>query len=331
MTRKMAVILTTFAAITAIQWGVNSPASADDDTPPPHSLSFYMYSVNQSHLYSMGCSLGTRVEGMPGQQHFWVVLDYGYVFVDNGVWKQHTYGATPNTLGQILQAVQEYAHGFFNCSGTDISSVLYLGWGTNTSGGAIGHAAGVNFGNRVKDLANYSAYLPGSQVVGLGANDIEGFPGNGASAADIRDWAQGFSDGAPGVAYLNFGDAAGCPDDHTPNATDCGTAAHPDYNANDILYWSWTNISAFPLPEIYTPSGSMARQWKFLSLRALSRGYSPLDFRAVMSQQGACNQANGCPGTDNTADEAWSQLDHALDNSPSVDDNKFGATDIRSD
>lgn len=171
---------------------------------------------------------------------------------------------------------------------------------------------------------------PGAQLRAAGANDIEaGLLPADKDSSDVRSWVQAFDDYNGFISYYNYGSADGCPQSSIPQSNDCGAAGHPNVDANDIWYWSWGASPAFPLPEIYTRSGSQANQWKYLSLFGVVRkGGSRMDFVAPMTQSGAC-ASQSCAGTDNTPEQGWMQLDSALDSDSRVRDATLLLTDIR--
>jgi hypothetical protein len=65
-----------------------------------------------------------------------------------------------------------------------------------------------------------------------------------------------------------------------------------------------------PLPEIYTNSGSQARQWYRLSLYSYLRHGRAMVIAGVLSQLRACKQSttDPCTGMNNTPSAAWKQL-----------------------
>ena len=104
--------------------------------------------------------------------------------------------------------------------------------------------------------------------------------------------------------YLNFGDAAGC-----PPAGSCDNG----WSYADIWYVSSGNGPARPLPQIYNEYGTQAKQWERLDLWAVANRGARMDFRGAMAQHQACaDRGDSCPGVDNTAATAWTQLAGAL-------------------
>ncbi|MCX6020578.1 MAG: hypothetical protein NTZ05_02400 [Chloroflexi bacterium] len=141
-----------------------------------------------------------------------------------------------------------------------------------------------------------------SQVDGAGANDMEsGFNTPGAT----RTWLGGYAAGQWRVLY-DVGDAAGCP----PYGA-CGSANFAGWNVEETWFKSWGSPPVVPLPEIYTPSGSMAQQWQRLSLYSLTNHGERMSIAGAMTQNQAC-QSRPCAGTNNTPATGWTQLWNAL-------------------
>lgn len=92
-----------------------------------------------------------------------------------------------------------------------------------------------------------------------------------------------------------------------------------------IWYVSWAGPN-WPLPEIYTTSGSQAKQWKYLSLYAYTKHGSKMNVIGSLTQYLACN--GGCTGTNNTASAGWSQLYDQLNSDSRITDTTLHSTDI---
>jgi hypothetical protein len=116
--------------------------------------------------------------------------------------------------------------------------------------------------------------------------------------------------------------ADGCP--VTPN----GTACNNGWSQGLLAYMMWgAQPGAAVLPQIYTPSGSMAKQWAFLSDAAVRAGIEPTVLGAL-TQSRAC-QGRPCSGTNITPDVALAQLEEAFSNSELSRDVTFvAASDI---
>lgn len=263
-----------------------------------HTLSRYVANSTQSDLENMGCTLGNRVESMGGTQRPVVVLDFAsqYYSSTNG-WMFSRWGGSNVTDNWARDAVKSYGAGFWRCSGADVSSVLTVALGTNNDG-TVTSDAGRALANRVDEAENYAANNFGGQVQVVGADDFEqSFSGPGVA----RNWMDGY-DGANSNPVYNYGSADGCPPAGTCNG---------GWDASDYWYVSWHG-PAWPLPEIYNENGVNADQWKRLSLWSYNNKGSAYAFIASLTQHDACTQNGGCSGTNNTADDGWTQLHDAL-------------------
>ena len=99
---------------------------------PLSSTSYYMITVDPEFTYSLGCELGTRDQNEPGAQDNVVVLDYSNPEYTVGT----GYGATlfgfgPVGLSEIRISAENFAEGYYDCTGSDNESNLVLGVGTN--------------------------------------------------------------------------------------------------------------------------------------------------------------------------------------------------------
>ncbi len=100
------------------------------------------------------------------------------------------------------------------------------------------------------------------------------------------------------------GDAAGCP----PRG-DCAGVWTPE----DVWFVSWGARTAWPLPQIYTLSGSMAQQWYHLSLYSYQHHGWRMTIAGALSQRMACRQySDPCRGMDNSPAKACGQLNRLL-------------------
>jgi len=104
------------------------------------------------------------------------------------------------------------------------------------------------------------------------------------------------------------GDAAGCP----PRG-DCAGVWTPE----DVWFVSWGARTAWPLPQIYTLSGSMAQQWYHLSLYSYQHHGSRMDIAGAMTQIQSCRDTHDrCRGMSNHPAQGWTQLWRALNRDP---------------
>jgi hypothetical protein len=303
----------------------------------PHlltSTSYYITTLNAGFLYNLGCQLGTRDKNTPGAQNSVAVLAFGYPRCSAaGSYGANLFGYGPASISNVRDAVRQFALGYYNCTGSDITSNLVIGAGTsNYLGGtdpcntlAKATAHGKAWSTMVRDL-NQWAVSQGiiQQVQIYGANDIElGWN----SPAWSRAWIAGFEQ-VSGNFMLHFGDAAGCPYEDNPHWS-CGTSTYLGWTIEDVWYVSYGAPSALPLPLIYLTTGVHAKQWANLSRYSVTQHGYRMDFTGVFTQWRACQQFGGCYTTDNTPDAAYQQLSFELSKSPATAQNLPWKTDIR--
>lgn len=298
------------------------------------STSYYVTTLNTGLMYSLGCELGTRDKNTPGPQDSVAVLAFGYprCFAGGG-YGANLFGFGPATTGNIRTAVEQFALGYYTCSGSDRVSNLVVGVGTSNYQGSNepcetqekATAHGTAWSGMVRDL-NQWAINQGviHQVQFFGANDIE-LDWN--TPAWSRAWVTGF-DQVSGNLMLHFGDAAGCPYENYPHWS-CGTSNYPEWTPEDVWYVSYGAPSALPLPLIYLTNGVHAKQWAYLSLYSvINHGYR-MDFTGVFTQWAACQQSGNCDSIDNTPQAAYQQLTYELSKWPITAQHLRWQTDIR--
>ena len=146
---------------------------------------------------------------------------------------------------------ENFAAGYWECTGADSSSILYLGIGTNTSvPSVVTTSAGATWAGTVNSVSNYNESDHASQqVVIRGANDIE--PA-WVSQASAINWVNGYQN-AGGPLYEDFGSCDGCP---TIATTGNGYPFGPcsgcsNWNQYGAWYVSWGASDALIIPEIY--------------------------------------------------------------------------------
>ncbi|MBG0771202.1 MAG: hypothetical protein H0S82_05800 [Anaerolineaceae bacterium] len=298
---------------------------------PLYSTSYYMITIDPEFTYSLGCELGTRDQSEPGAQDNVVVLDFGYpVYSPEVGYGAALFGFGPVGLSEIRIAAENFARGYYTCTGSDNDSNLVLGVGTNNKPSSLDTAEkmtahGTVWARMVNTLNQ--TLLDNNmlqQVQAYGASDIElGWN----SPANSIAWLTGYGSLAESP-MLYYGDAAGCPFDALPGLT-CGTSAFPEWTMEDVWYVSWGFEPSLPLPLIYLTSGVHAQQWAFLSQYAYDNHGARMDITGVFTQWQACEQWHTCNGTDNTPSEAYWQLYNELNDSPDTAQELDWKTDIR--
>ena len=228
---------------------------------PPADWSFYMSTASTSTAYNFGCDQGRADASFSPPINSEVVLDFGGQLSDGSGALMVNGVVISNS--QLEAATEAFAHGYWDCTGAnDSTSVMRLGIGTNNSYYDVSYAGGQTW---VNDVAAIQAYIKAqgwaSQVVTLGANDLE--PGFGDAPSAIN-WAQGFAS-VSGYLYLDYGSADGCPQYSTGNGS-CNNG----WNQYDEWYVCWGSPPALPTPEIYYYAN--AQQWAMISLYGAQLG-----------------------------------------------------------
>jgi len=297
-----------------------------------------MNTVDTTKTYNLGCEWGTKDRNTPGTQYRLMILAYG-----RPMYKDGQYGASAFTgfvsTSQIAAAVQALGKGYWYCTGDDTSSQLIIAVGTSnyskSNDGSDLPYASVTYGhgqawarmvNSINDWFEAKGYI--RQVRAVGASDMElGWN----SPTVTKNWVNGYVSEARYELY-NFGDAAGCPDTE-PNSDRviCRPNNLYQWYQADVYYISWAALLAFPAPQIYRTDGKQARQWWSISLYGYKYGeYGPMEFVASLTQYQACQQSQrGCPGTDNTPEQGWTQLWNALNRDYRTISDVPYSTDIR--
>ncbi len=222
-------------------------------------------------------------------------------------------------MSEIANAVIDYAHGYWSCTGWDIYSHVVLGIGTSNgfSSTVINstYAHGSAWAQMIftaNNLLSQTSYS--SQVSVAGASDMElGFntPGN------TRSWVDGYDsvvfNPVTGIAFnlYSIGDAAGC----YPYYGQCGTPTY-SWSQEDLWYISYGCHSCYPLPMIYS-EWKHAEQWLYLSKYAKQTHGFKIMFKGTTTQYKACSQRPNdvtCPT--NEANLGYQQLFTVLNSDP---------------
>jgi hypothetical protein len=192
-----------------------------------------------------------------------VVLDFGGQNQANTQTYDNATGTT-FSYGQVESLAENFAHGYWDGTGSDTSSVLRLGIGTCNCVW-VGNNLGVTWGQILGAVDYYIRHIPcgkytcswASQVQIWGGDDFETW--GGAAASDALSWESGYEQthGTNGVPYpyVDYGSLDGCP----PYGGCSGNGW------SQSVYWhlSWGAPPAYPLPEIYY--GTQTNEWVSLS------------------------------------------------------------------
>lgn len=287
------------AATSVVPMG--SPAWATRSaTAPRAATSYYMQTTNPRRLYRMGCRMGSSVRHHSQPRDAMVLLDFGRPRHHGRLYGTHLYFGKFARTGYIQHAAEGFAAGYWKCT-QGLSSTVRIAVGTSNYGSQVSYAHGREWAlmvNRVNATLARRGWE--DRIDAVGANDIE-LSWNGPKVS--KAWVRGY-DSANQWPYYDYGDAAECP----PYGHCAGA-----WTQEDVWWVSWGAPPAMPLPEIYTKSGSSARQWASLSLYSHKQHGIRMVFQGVLSQHHACREsADPCIGMNNSPPRAWKQLTSLL-------------------
>lgn len=232
---------------------------------PTTAWSFYVLTTNTSTLYNLGCNQGTA-DWHNGNLNSEIILDFGgQASGNNGTNLLFSYAFV--SYATIESLAENYADGWWICSGADYTSVLDLTIGTNNSNYHIDSAGGAAWAgvvNTVRTWASNNGFT--SQLNVGGANDMEpGFD----TYPPTKSWVDGYTS-AGGPYYVNYGSADGC-----PQTTHTNGGCNNGWNQDGEWYVSYGALPAYSTPEIYYQS--QANQWGQIKLWKYMAFHGPLD------------------------------------------------------
>jgi hypothetical protein len=279
--------------------GALGPAGTHQSSFPVVAYSQYVKNTAPGKLRRLGCSEGRRLERSK-QGTAIVVLTFGSPMHKHGNSGASLFGARFASTTHIGRAAQAYAGGYVSCSLKE-SPHLHVAIGTSNYGPAVTFHHGADWARMVNQTNEWALqqHIDG-RVEFAGASDIElAWNRPGPSKA----WVRGYDKNAQWPFY-DFGDAGGCP----PRGNCVGS-----WTQEDVWFVSWGARSAWPLPQIYTPNGSMAQEWYRLSLYSYQRHGKRMTLVGALSQRAACRQSSdSCAGINNSPSKAWHQLNRLL-------------------
>lgn len=310
---RLAVVLVAIALGVATAVGAPTPpppasatpaapgvaAAPDSPTALPTSYynrSYYMSDGDFAAARNLGCANGDKTGRM--------TLFFGAPTDVSGTYGSTMWGAPNRTAQQVGAIVKEFARGYAWCRRSP-SYTLFIGVGTSNStidsrSEVWLRAHGKTWASMVRDLRAWSDTYHRGYFSIYGAWDAEP---SWSTYNKAEHWMYGYNSqpGRVGVHVNNSAD--GCAQYSSNNAS-CNNG----WNQYWMWRLSWQYDPALPIPQIYTTTGSQARQWHQIDLYGVSRG-DGLYFYGVMSQYAACSRpGTSCPGTDNTPREAHDYL-----------------------
>ncbi len=290
--------------------GVYLPITVGGSAPVAATTSRYIGTMEPAQHDAMGCA-----SGRAGEQGV-IILAFGQPWVQDGQYGTIYYraGFPFASVDVIAEASKAFLRGYWECAPQ--AAQLGVAIGTNNYRGATlqpdtSFAHGRAWGEMVNRLHAWlqDAAPPGvrDRIAVFGGNDIEM---SWNTPALTKAWVNGYAD-ATARPFINFGTCDGCP-----------TSGNPTQNPNNG--WTVDDVwqvnrppYAIPFPEIYLRSGVNADQWYRMSLYAAQQKGSKLEFGGLLTQWQACQDRGTCGGlTDNTPQQGWQQLQHALNADP---------------
>jgi len=130
------------AAVTAACLVFQTPSAAAAQTKPSTTTTWYVYvttdesdSAFLSWMYNKGYEAGQKDLALPGTQNGVAILDFGQPWVNSagtyGTWSFNaTYGKFMST-SLILQGLKKFAVGYWDGTGSDLTSTMRVVAGTN--------------------------------------------------------------------------------------------------------------------------------------------------------------------------------------------------------
>ncbi len=267
---------------------------------PLTDWSFYVDTLDASVATTLGCNQG-HFDANNGNINSLVVLDFGAQTADGSGTEK--VGSYPFFMSRsyIEQFAENFADAYYQCTGSDLTSMLWLAVGTNNSANTSG-SNGSTWASIVNDISNYiNSNKDHNQVYVGGASDMEqGAAWDGPTPT--RAWADSYSSGT-GQLYVDYGDAE-CPQYDTGTTNQgCGSNG---WTQADVYYVAWQETPANNTPEIYLCCNETS--WEYLSLWGVNNGHTKIQPEGPMDY-------NALNNSDYTAAQAWTNLWNALNNS----------------
>lgn len=273
---------------------------------------YYIDTTDSTKAYNLGCNQGTDDRNRAGTQQRLVILAFGTPALSGSTYGVYLSGTAKfASRAQLEPAAEQYARGYYLCTGTDLDSTISLALGETNYGSQVASnatqqgRAWSNFVEDVRDWVGSGGY--GTQVYVEGAFDMEvAWNGSGTSLPLLA----GFDSINSGLASYDYGSADGCPSSGRGN---CVAGSH-SWSLDQRYQAAWGNFDSYSIPQIYTPSGSQAVQWGNITRYGSHQYNAPIQFSGSLTQQGACNydvahgDSNPCMGTDNSPGTGWNQL-----------------------
>jgi hypothetical protein len=247
-------------------------------TRPATDASYYILTTNTGTLFNLGHSQGVY-DATHGNIDSDVVLDFG------GQNSTNTGTKLPKTTTIVSYATDEslaesFAAGYYNGTGSDLTSVVTMAIGTNNSYYQVSSTGGSTWASVVNAVHSWvasSGYA--SQVDVIGANDME--EPDYDTFSPTQAWVNGYW---TSYIYFNYGSADGCPQFTHTNSPACDNG----WTQDNVWWVSYGAVPAYATPEIYNQGQAnewgQIKQWKSMSFEGPLDEY-PLDTSTFTAAQ----------------------------------------------
>ena len=267
----VAFVMSLLVLLVASATVISAPRALATASKPATDWSWYVTTSDTSTAQTLGCNQGTFDASYSPHINSIVVLDFG-AQNSSGTDTLTTFTGVTLTNSQIEKIAEAFAFGYWDCLKSDTTSFVTLGIGTNDSQGfstSTYTALGPDWVNIIDAVSSW-VYQNSFQnnVTVWGANDIESWDnGQGfyVSNTQATAWVNAYSGVSSPPPYVDYGDAAGC-----PQTTDQNGSCEDGYHQSDYYYYSWGAPPALGTPEIYY--SAQAQQWTEISLYANTLG-----------------------------------------------------------
>jgi len=297
------------AAVVCLVLGMGVARPAFASTKPPTDYSFYVTTTDTSTAFTLGCNQGTYDASFSPVADSTVVLDFGGQQANGSGTK--LVNGTLVTNAQIEAIAENFSEGYYGCTGSDTTSTLFLGIGTNNSYYDVSSSGGNAWAQVVSAVRSYNQTNQyDAQVSAGGADDMEP---SYSTASATEDWANGYA-GVDPAYYLDYGSADGCPQNSSTN----GSCAN-NWTQYDVWYVSWGATPAQALPEIYNQGQS--QEWAMISqygANSQANSFGAILFEGPLDE-------NDLDGSTYTSSQAWNQFTSDLTNAGVPSDMSFSA------
>lgn len=277
--------------------------------------SFYMANASKDAAVVLGCRNGDKQGRM--------TLFFGAPTAVGSSYGATLWGAPNRTAAQIGAVAKSFARGYVYCRRSS-SYRLVIGIGTSNST-IDSHSTtwlenhGKTWATMVNQLAAWANLYYPNAVQFYAAWDAEP---SWSTYDKANAWMHGYDYLYPKrrALYANFS-ADGCP---TTTATN--GPCNNGWSQARVWHLAWQHDPSLTFPQIYATNGANAKQWQLIDEWATRHRADGITFYGAVTQYGACSHTRGgCPGTDNTPEEAYNLLLWYLNTSPYTSQSSLGA------